>query len=67
MHKKHHNYFYKYSDLTENKNKNFWRWIGWREFGRGVLYGASMTIGAAIGVVTFYYLCVMILLLEPTL
>jgi len=63
MHKRHHNYFYKYSDLTKKQN-NFWRWIGWKEFGRGVCYGASMTLGAAIGVGIFYYLCVMILLLE---
>ena len=43
------------------------KWIGWREFGRGFLYGASMTIGAALGVGIFYALCVAILLLEPAL
>jgi len=43
------------------------KWIGWREFGRGFLYGAAMTFGAALGVGIFYSLCVMILLLEPTL
>tara|TARA_B100001179_G_C18303613_1_gene280682 strand:+ start:360 stop:521 length:162 start_codon:yes stop_codon:yes gene_type:complete len=43
------------------------KWIGWREFGRGFLYGASMTIGAALGVGIFYTLCVAILLLEPAL
>ena len=47
--------------------KNFWRWIGWREFGRGVLYGASMTFAAALGVAIVYSLCVAILLLEPAL
>ena len=43
------------------------KWIGWREFGRGVLYGAAMTFAAALGVAIVYSICVMILLLEPTL
>jgi len=43
------------------------KWIGWRAFWDYFFYGAAMTFGAAIGVATFYYLCVAILLLEPTL
>tara|TARA_Y100000758_G_scaffold264867_1_gene204350 strand:- start:75 stop:284 length:210 start_codon:yes stop_codon:yes gene_type:complete len=42
--------------------KNFWRWIGWRAFWNYFLYGASMTIGAALGVGIFYSICVMVLL-----
>ena len=38
------------------------KWIGWREFGRGFLYGAAMTFAAALGVAIVYSICVMILL-----
>ena len=43
------------------------KWIGWREFGRYFWFGVNLAIGAALGVGIFYSLCVMILLLEPTL
>ena len=66
MNKKHHNYFYKYSDLAK-KQKTFWRWIGWKEFFYGVVYGFSMTLAAAASVLLFYWLCVFILILEPML
>jgi hypothetical protein len=47
--------------------KKFWRWIGWPAFWNYFFYGASMTIGAALGLAIFYGLAYGILLLEPVL
>ena len=49
------------------RKSTFWRWIGWPEFWRYFWFGFNMTLGAFIGVGIFYSICVMVLLLEPTL
>ena len=48
--------------MIEYLERYLGKWIGWREFGRGVLYGASMAFAAALGVAIFYSICVMVLL-----
>ena len=49
--------------MIEYLERYLGKWIGWREFMRGVGYGISMTLAAALGVGIFYILCVALLLL----